>query len=622
MIIHANQRGGGRQMALHLENTETNEHVEVYEVSGFVSDNILGALNEAYAISKATKCKQFMYSASFNPPQDENVPVETFIDAINRAEKKLKLLGQPRIIVFHEKESRRHAHCVWSRIDADSMTAINISHPKLKLMSLSKELFHEQGWDMPQGFIDRKLSNPLNFTRAEWEQAQRTKQSPNAIKEALRDAWQLSDSAKALEYALQDRGYYLARGDRRSFVVVDLYGEVYSLPRKIGLKKADIEARLGSPEKLRSVDETKELISSRLTKQFVEFNKNLKSEQKRELNSLDTKKRVMRDAHRAARAILAEQHETKGQESEIVRSARVRRGYKGLWDKLTGSYQRTRLKNELETQQQQRQREVENHRLITDQLNERNGLQRQYIEVRQRHENERASFAKGVNKHFHEIELQDEIKEVFQEQTTSQAQAPLSEEFNENLEEYLSADPEQRLVIPVDPEQLTLRERVKRSPDAIIEAITDKQENFTRHDISRALGKFIHDDEKLAAATEQVLVSKQLVKIEGSQTPIYSTHEMQAVKAAIKDHAQEMDATKGYGTSKSHINWTIKKHNDALQKKVGANLSDEQCGAIRHLLNEQQLNIAVGLAGTGKSTLLAATNDACVIPPKNNRSFK
>ena len=69
-------------MALHLENADTNEHVEVYEVSGFVSDNVLGALNEAYAISKVTKCKQFMYSASFNPPMDADVGPDIFIEPL------------------------------------------------------------------------------------------------------------------------------------------------------------------------------------------------------------------------------------------------------------------------------------------------------------------------------------------------------------------------------------------------------------------------------------------------------------------------------------------------------------------------------------------------------------
>jgi hypothetical protein len=60
--------------------------------------------------------------------------------------------GQPRAIVFHEKEGRRHAHCVWSRIDAQTMTARPLPYFKRKLMEVSRELYLEHGWKLPRGF--------------------------------------------------------------------------------------------------------------------------------------------------------------------------------------------------------------------------------------------------------------------------------------------------------------------------------------------------------------------------------------------------------------------------------------------------------------------------------------
>ena len=42
---------------------------------------------------------------------------------------------------MHEKEGRRHAHVVWSRIDADEMKAINLPHFKVKLRDLSRDLY-------------------------------------------------------------------------------------------------------------------------------------------------------------------------------------------------------------------------------------------------------------------------------------------------------------------------------------------------------------------------------------------------------------------------------------------------------------------------------------------------
>ena len=62
MILKGAQRGGATQLATHLLKTEENEHVEIHELSGFVADDLHGALNEIYAVSRGTKCHQFMFS--------------------------------------------------------------------------------------------------------------------------------------------------------------------------------------------------------------------------------------------------------------------------------------------------------------------------------------------------------------------------------------------------------------------------------------------------------------------------------------------------------------------------------------------------------------------------------
>ncbi|MFI0416518.1 MAG: relaxase/mobilization nuclease domain-containing protein [Candidatus Thiodiazotropha sp.] len=257
MIIKASQRGGARQMALHLLNGQQNEHVNLHEIRNFVADDVMGALNEVYALSKGTKCKQFLFSVSLSPPPGESVPVQVFEEALERIEKKLGLEGQPRVVVFHEKEARRHAHAVYSRIDVEAMKAINLPHFKNKLMAVSKSLYLDHSWSLPKGFIDKNQKSPLNYTRAEWQKALRTGRNPKAIKAALQESWAISDCRKSFEQALSERGYFLARGDRRGHVVVDVYGEVYALPRQLGLKAKDVRERLGVPSSLPTVIETK-----------------------------------------------------------------------------------------------------------------------------------------------------------------------------------------------------------------------------------------------------------------------------------------------------------------------------------------------------------------------------
>ena len=75
MILKGNPRGGGRQMATHLLNGVQNEHVTVHQVRGFLATDVTGALEEAYALSRGTRCQQYLYSLSMNPPTDASVPV-------------------------------------------------------------------------------------------------------------------------------------------------------------------------------------------------------------------------------------------------------------------------------------------------------------------------------------------------------------------------------------------------------------------------------------------------------------------------------------------------------------------------------------------------------------------
>ncbi|CAA0121183.1 Uncharacterised protein [Halioglobus japonicus] len=240
MILHGNQRGGAKDLALHLLK-EDNEHVELHELRGFVSENLVSALNEAYAVSRGTKAKQFLFSLSLNPPKTENVTVQDFEDAINQVEAKLGLTNQPRAIILHEKKGRRHAHAVWSRTEMASMKAIQLSHTKLKLKEISRELYLKHGWDIPRGFLNSQECDPKNFTMSQWQHAKRAGKDPREIKAALQESWAISDTQNAFKKALAERGYILAKGDRRGFVALDHRCEVFSISKKwIGISAKEV----------------------------------------------------------------------------------------------------------------------------------------------------------------------------------------------------------------------------------------------------------------------------------------------------------------------------------------------------------------------------------------------
>lgn len=78
MILKASQRGGGQDLAQHLSRLDDNEHMELAELRGFASDDLRGAFKEAEAISRGTKCRQYLFSLSLSPPGDANVSPEVF----------------------------------------------------------------------------------------------------------------------------------------------------------------------------------------------------------------------------------------------------------------------------------------------------------------------------------------------------------------------------------------------------------------------------------------------------------------------------------------------------------------------------------------------------------------
>jgi len=254
MILKGNSRANGRNLALHLLNVEDNEHSVVHQLSGFMSDDLIGVFGEIEAISQGTKCRQYLFSLSLSPSQTANVSVAEFEEAIAKIEKRLGLVGQPRAIVFHEKKGRRHAHCVWSRIDVANMKAINLSHYKRKLTNISRELYIEHHWEMPAGLKNKKDRNAYEYTHVEAQQANRAKLEPADLKKLFKDCWEVSDSCSAFAAALWENGFCLARGDRRGFVAVDQQGKVYSLSRWCGVKTKELRSRFGNPDDLPSVE--------------------------------------------------------------------------------------------------------------------------------------------------------------------------------------------------------------------------------------------------------------------------------------------------------------------------------------------------------------------------------
>lgn len=385
MILKASQRGGGMALAAHLLKAE-NEHVEIHEISGFVSDDLKGAMKEAQAVAKGTRCRQYLFSVSLNPPETESVSVAKFEAAIERIEKANGLDGQPRMIVFHEKEGRRHAHAVWSRIDTGTMTARPLPFFKQKLRQISKGLYLEHGWQMPRGLLDSREHDPRNFTLAEWQQAKRMGRDPKQLKALMQECWASSDGRPAFEKALQARGLYLAKGDRRGHVAVTYEGEVISIARMTGVKAKDVAAKLGNAEYLPSIEDTKRYIGETVAPRLEILLGIAREARTRELQPLEQRRLDMKERHATERQAVSAGQQIRSEAEARARAGRFRSGIAGLWDRFTGKHAALRKENEREAFIANRRDRAQRDDLVADQLGERRSLQREIVVVRHRHE--------------------------------------------------------------------------------------------------------------------------------------------------------------------------------------------------------------------------------------------
>lgn len=385
MILKGSQRGGAKQLGLHLLKTVENEHVEIHDVRGFVTDDVVGALREAEAVSKGTKCRQFLFSVSLNPPETESVHIETFEQAIAAIEEKHGLTDQPRVIVFHEKEGRRHCHAVWSRIDAETMTAKPLPFFKNKLMEVSKQLYLEHGWQMPRGLANNKDRDPRNFSLAEWQQAKRVGRHAGELKADIQEAWAISDSRNSFSHALEERGLFLARGDRRGHVAMTLEGEVISIPRATGKKSKDIAARLGKPQELNSVSETRQRIAKDIAPKLASYITKARADACADKSLIESRRQEMQAQQKAERAKLDAGQKARAEQEAAARSARLRKGLRGLLDRVTGKRSAVEKQNQMEAiWSLQRDRE-QRHFLIEAQLKDRQSLQAEIVAARNRH---------------------------------------------------------------------------------------------------------------------------------------------------------------------------------------------------------------------------------------------
>jgi len=234
-----------RHWSRYLGEAAENEKVSELEIRGTLARNVPEALAEMQDLARATRCQgNFLYHASFNPhPQDRRLTLEETFKGIDTLEKSLGFEGHQRIVYEHVKQGRQHLHILWNRAHPEKLTIRDIGGDWFTCRAVSNRLEQEFGLIPTKPKRQRNDPRPLQ----QWELQRREKcgLDPNAVKAELSKLWQATKTGQEFKQSMETRGYILARGDRRDFVVIDKAGHDHSLARRLnGVSTARLRERM------------------------------------------------------------------------------------------------------------------------------------------------------------------------------------------------------------------------------------------------------------------------------------------------------------------------------------------------------------------------------------------
>ena len=155
---------------------------------------------------------------------------------------------------------------------------------------------------------------------------------------------------------------------------------------------------------------------------------------------------------------------------------------------------------------------------------------------------------------------------------------------------------------------------IRDKPDQVLTLITAEKSVFDRHDVARVLHRYIDGAEAFQAAFAKVMASPALVELRAEQRDEqgrvveqarYSTREMVSIERDMANSADRMVLERGFGVAGRHVDAAA-----GAQQRAGIQLADEQLAAVEHVAGPERIAAVVGLAGAGKSTMLAAAREA------------
>jgi Ti-type conjugative transfer relaxase TraA len=159
--------------------------------------------------------------------------------------------------------------------------------------------------------------------------------------------------------------------------------------------------------------------------------------------------------------------------------------------------------------------------------------------------------------------------------------------------------------------------RIRERPEEVLSIITGEKSVFDRHDVARALHRYIDQPQAFQTAFAKVMASPALLELQPElrdaggatgrvvQLARYTTQAQFQIERDMAERADRMAASKGSGVAVA-----VQTAKTEMSLANNSRLSDEQREAVRYVCGPEQIAAVVGLAGAGKSTMLSAAREA------------
>lgn len=273
MIITGKSRNNAAQAADYLSKQGKNERTSLIGTRGTLSEDIAGACAEMEAVAAGSKCTNFLYHMTMNPPEGQTFTPEQWETATALAEKKLGLENAQRVIVEHEKHGRVHRHFLYNRVDQESIKAVRMGWNYAKHEETAAEI--EKLFELektPRAFVKDGSTPRANIapTENEIEEGKRKGVSVPKWRKECREIVAGTNGAGAeIIEALESHGHMVARGDKVDFLLLDPSGTPHRMGGSLGIRKKDFDEIFKDvdPANLPSVEEAQRHQQERLEKE-------------------------------------------------------------------------------------------------------------------------------------------------------------------------------------------------------------------------------------------------------------------------------------------------------------------------------------------------------------------